>query len=218
MKVNDWNSQQVSRAETTWGHKFPLYTKSLFDAAIDNCVLPSFLDLGCGFGRFLQYLTEHIPHQMFKYTGYDSSSSMIQRISERFPQFKNCVFERSLTDPIIHQVNSIIASAVFIHLPLEDQATILYNIRKMDELPNFIGFDINCPSESFLSKQPPDFTHYERIISLDSQPFRMTWQSPTHMEELLNEILDTKYDINSTFFSLYKDGRSKRVFKLTKKD
>ena len=200
--LNLWDAPQVKRAETTWGHKFPDYTQFLFFNASDAG--NKFLDLGCGFGRFLEYLTNAVEN--FGYVGYDSSIDMIKRIRERFPECKNRIYHRDITEPVLDKhVNSnvvIISSAVLIHITIEDQNKILQNL--LDAKPLAIGFDINCLPE----KQLKGEYSIERVM----QPgFRMTWQSFVKFEDKISNMFGNDYHITSEQFKVG-GGRFKHVF------
>lgn len=195
MKINDWNEQQVARAETTWGHTLNSYNEDLFKFAMESG--ESYLDLGCGFGRFLEYLTLNHP-EPFKYYGYDSSESMVARIKERFPEQANNIFCRSITDPIYHMPEVIVCSAVFVHLPLNDQHTILANIAKHLKPPKAITLDINTLP---LKKISCGDRHQERFITLGSSKFRMTWQSADDFRTKLSKMF-RDYTIKDKHYSL----------------
>lgn len=200
MALNDWNTEEVRKAESRWGEKLPPYILDMFDFVISRN--SSILDLGCGFGRFLEYLLMH--NEEADYIGYDSSPAMINRITERFPFYSARIFNHNLTDPITHSQSIIICSAVFIHTTLEDQETILKNIKSTS--PDAFTFDINCPSEQWLLKGD----HFER----QNAGFRMTWQSHYSMTRKLARLFPT----HKLTMSLYPlpDNRHRAVYQLTK--
>ena len=201
MTINDWNQAQVKRAETTWGQTVPPYSKEMFDFLINNC--NSFLDLGCGFGRFLEYLPS-----TRNYIGYDSSQAMVRRITRRFPDVKERVFHRSITEPILHRQEGILVSAVLIHLKLSDQNKVLKNLISVQ--PKAIAFDINSPSEKWLSKGG---THFEKIIP---PGFRMTWQSHYVMTKKVMEMF-SDYHIVTSSYPVNKI-RFKFIYKMLRKE
>lgn len=213
--LNNWNEKEVKRAETTWGHKFPQYTEDMYDFAINNG--KSYLDLGCGFGRFLQWVTENLDDP--NYIGYDSSPSMLNRTLERFPEFALQLFNQSITVPINHPQDVIISSAVFVHITLDDQQKILNNILKLNPLPKAITFDINSPSESAIDRlKIKQSIHYERQIKTTkdgSSTFRMTWQSHHAMTRCLIDKFKS-YNLTTKFYDLRND-QHKVIYMLTKK-
>lgn len=205
MNTNDWSKAEVKRAERTWGHKTPQYTIDMFEFAIDNC--SSWLDLGCGFGRFLEYLDNKKPEA--DYIGYDSSADMIDRIKERFPEYHPRLFHRDITAPINNNQESILCSAVLIHITLQDQEKVLNNIRAMN--PKKITFDINSPSEKWLLKAD----HFERFIGGCEGRFRMTWQSHYVMTRKILKMF-SDYHLTTKFYTV-QVNRNKVVYMLRKK-
>ena len=200
MHINDWNAEEVQKAEMRWGEKLPPYILEMFHfAAFPKA---SILDLGCGFGRFLEYLLEL--NEDPDYIGYDSSPAMIDRITERFPFYSARIFNRDITDPITHKQQSIICSAVFIHNTLETQEKVLQNIKAVS--PDAFTFDINCPSEKWLLKSD----HFERF----NAGFRMTWQSHYSMTRKLLDMFPN-YSLSTSLYSL-PGSRHKAVYKLSK--
>jgi len=205
--INDWNEKEVKRAEKTWGGKFPKYTLDMFNFAISSG--KSYLDLGCGFGRFLQYLDKEVEDP--NYIGYDSSEAMIDRIRKRFPDYFLFTFLKELTTPITHTQEVILSSAVLIHLTIEDQNKILANIAAIN--PNAVVFDINCPNERQINKLScRGAVSFERIIMTGK--FRMTWQSHYDMTKKIIKRFP-KYNLTIKFYDL-KQGRHKVVYMLKK--
>lgn len=202
MKINDWNAQQVKRAESTWGQTIPNYTTDAFEFLSQG---KSFLDLGCGFGRFLGWLLNK--NEEVDYIGYDSSPDMITRITERFPEYTLRCFLHNITAQITHKQESVLCSAVLIHIKLEEQTIALKNIK--DIQPNYIAFDINSPSEKFLLKGD----HFERIIP---QGFRMTWQSHYVMTKKVMSVFNN-YDLTTKFYPLH-TNRHKVLYLLKKRN
>lgn len=199
--LNDWNDREVKRAETTWGGKIHPYTKDLFNFAVAKG--DSWLDLGCGFGRFLEFLDKKF--EEIDYIGYDSSESMIERISARFPQYMLQTFCRDITEPISHPKQVIISSAVFIHITVADQIRILKNLVDVHPKPKAIAFDINCPNERTIEnmyQQSREF--YERRIRTTkdgTSTFRMTWQSHRVMTSRLVKMFPM-YQVSLKFYDL----------------
>lgn len=213
--LNDWSEKEVNRAETTWGHKFPPYTLDMFNFALKSG--KSYLDLGCGFGRFLQFLTEKVDEP--DYIGYDSSGAMISRINERFPDFFIRTFHKDVTTHIAHPQEVIISSAIFIHITLDEQQTILDNILAIRPLPKAITFDVNSPSEVEIdrlkSKQSESFERLLRTTKDGKTTFRMTWQSHYLMTEKLIKQF-TSYNLTIKFYDL-QSNRHKVVYMLERK-
>ena len=198
-KTNDWNERESKQAENTWGHKRPQYTLDMFEFLHSNT--ESFLDLGCGFGRFLEYLKE--VREEPNYVGYDSSLSMTSRIIERFPEYILQVFHRELTQPITHSQSGVLISAVLIHLHTKDQETILNNI--LSTKPKALTFDINCPGEGEIDRLKIKQTdHYERLIKTTKDGlvnFRMTWQSHHEMTRKIITMFPN-YNLTIKFYTI----------------
>ena len=213
--LNDWNEEEATRAETIWGDSLHPYTRDMFNFAI--CSGQSYLDLACGFGRFLKFLDRNVDEP--NYIGYDSSNAMLARLRASFPDYAITTFNRSITDPISHPQESIIASAVFIHLTLEDQQKILTNISNLHPLPRSITFDINSPCESEIDRLKIKRTnHYSRTIKTTkdgTSTFRMTWQSH---HEMTRNLLKTfpLYNLTTKFYDL-RINSHKVVYMLEKK-
>lgn len=208
MKVNDWSKAEVDRAESTWGQKVHPYSKEMFDFLIKDC--KSWLDLGCGFGRFLNYLIDSTDDLDLDYIGYDSSQAMIDRIKERFPDFSHRVFLHNITDKIANHQEAILCSAVLIHITLEDQQKVLTNI--LETNPRKIAFDINSPDEKYISEVGD---HFEKKIKCSEGLFRMTWQSHYTMTRKIQKMFKN-YSHSIKFFPL-QQKRSKVIYMLEKK-
>jgi len=167
MQLNNWNKEEVDRAETIWGGKVPPYIDDMFEFAVKG--MSSWLDLGCGFGRFLNYLTDCTTDP--DYIGYDSSPAMCKRIKDKFPHYSPRIFQRPITTKFSVNQDSIICSAVLIHITLKEQDQVLSAIKTAN--PKKATFDINSPSEQWLLSGK----HFERRVKGENNVFRMTWQS-----------------------------------------
>lgn len=175
--LNIWDSSYVSLAERKWGRRIPKYTKDIFDFAIKSG--DSWLDLGCGFGRFLRYLIKRVKDP--DYVGYDSSPDMVKRIVELYPEFILRVFQRDITRHIPPYKEVVISNAVFIHLNFKEQQRILDNISKLDPRPRAIVFDIN----SYVGMKDKKYF----VEETSERNFRMSYQAP----EPIHKILDSKF-------------------------
>jgi trans-aconitate methyltransferase len=195
MDLNNWNIAEVNRAENSWGKVTPSYSVDMFNFIIKD--IKSWLDLGCGFGRFLNYLINS--QEDPDYIGYDSSLDMVKRIREKFPTYASRVFQHNITQPIVNHQEAIICSAVLIHITKEDQNKVLKNIALSN--PQKVTFDINCPEKDYLDNGGKDFY---KIIRGAEGSFRMTWQSHHEMTKKVTHMfrgykLATKsYTINKT--------------------
>jgi len=217
LEVNNWGAAESKHAELTWGHKLPPYTVDMFDFAVKSG--KSWLDLGCGFGRFLKYLDQKVFEP--DYIGYDSSAAMIDRIKERFPNYAIRAFQHTITDPISHQTEVVICSAVFIHITRKEQIKVLQHISEMNPLPRAITFDINCPSRRILLElRAGTKDHTENFIRTTNESttkFRMTWQDPCAMTDSLTGLFRNLYQITVKYYSL-SGGRKKVVYFLERNE
>jgi SAM-dependent methyltransferase len=202
MQLNNWSKAEVQRAESTWGQKVHPYSKVMFDFAIEGC--KSWLDLGCGFGRFLNYLIDSIDEDI-DYVGYDSSPDMVKRNRERFPEFAHRIFQHDITSPILNRQESIICSAVLIHITQVDQDKVLNNILAIR--PRKISFDINIPG-------PKDPAEFEKRIKCSEGLFRMTWQQEKKMSDKVIKMFKG-YNLTFNHFPL-SGGRRKGIYMLEK--
>lgn len=177
----------------------------------------SYLDLGCGFGRFLDFLVDNVSEP--NYIGYDSSEAMLERLRARHPEYFVGTYLKNITDSIVHPQEVVVASAVFIHIPRACQDTVLENILNTNPLPKAITFDINSPAESEIDRlKIKQSDHYERRIKTTksgTSAFRMTWQSHYAMTEHLLKTF-TNYNLSIKFYELRKTAH-KVVYFLEKK-
>jgi len=208
MQVNNWSKIEVERAESTWGQIVPEYSKDMFRFVIEDC--NSWIDLGCGFGRFLNYLTEYeFEDYIDNYTGLDSSPDMVQRIKDRFPKhdiFLHNIVEDSLEK--FYEKDSILCSAVLIHLTNEEQDKILDKIKQLNVKK--IAFDIN----SFIvgDNEPESY----RFTRGKENNFRMNWQSFSKMTRKIYKMFPN-YSLTTKFYKLSKD-RVKVIYLLERKN
>lgn len=205
MQVNNWSEAEVDRAESTWGQRTPQYSVDMFDFVIEG--VKSWLDLGCGFGRFLKYLESKVEDP--DYVGYDSSEDMVSRIKKNFPHYSPRLFVHDITAPILNHQEAVLCSAVLIHIPREDQDKVLKNIRAIN--PRNIAFDINSPCERGMG-----WLHYkERFIKGSEGTFRMTWQSHYAMtKKIINLFGD--YSLTTKFYTV-NTNRHKVAYLLRRK-
>lgn len=199
MQLNNWNDEYIDLAERVWGKKRPKYTLDIFNFALNSG--NSWLDLGCGFGRFLKFLLENRDEP--DYIGYDSSKSMIERIHKNFPEYFPHTFHRDITDKIIHHKEVIVSNAVLIHLNQEDQTKVLKRMlesteakRNFSNFPKALVFDINSYSNS------PPCGYFREVVS--ERNFRMSYQDPNAMYGYLKSNFK-KYSIKVKKYKMRKE-------------
>lgn len=189
---NIWDSAYVSLAERKWGRTMPKYTKDIFNFAFESG--DSWIDLGCGFGRFLRFLVKKVKDP--DYIGYDSSSDMIKRITELYPEFHLRIFHRDITRHVPPTKAVVISNAVFIHLKSIEQQKILTNISKMRPLPRAIVFDIN--SYTNMEGSRPYF-----VEETSERNFRMSYQDPKSIERRLKKLFK-QFSLKTKTYSMPK--------------
>jgi len=189
-RINEWNAEESNRAERSWGHIRKPYTIDMFEFLQSRA--KSFLDLGCGFGRFLEFLKES--HEEPNYIGYDSSQAMVARTIDRFPEYALQVFCKNLTQPITHPQQGILIHAVLIHVIPSDQEKILKNVKVAN--PKFLTFDIN-----YLDKQIKNSESFVTLTRNSEVKFRMTWQPHDEMTEMV-KVLFPNYDLTTKIYKL----------------
>lgn len=198
--INDWNRHYVRLFEHSWGRKSPRYTLAMFSFALAGG--DSWLDLGCGFGRFLRYLLTK--RKSPNYIGYDSSLAMVERIRELYPRFKRRIFFRNIAEPLAHKQESILASAILIHLPQESQLNVLKNVAELK--PKSFTFDIN----GWNSRKG---LYFDTTVS--GRNFLLIYQSSKDMLDLVKSLFHD-YAISTRRYALKGDAH-KTVFFLRRR-
>jgi cyclopropane fatty-acyl-phospholipid synthase-like methyltransferase len=201
-KVNDWNEFQANRQQGMWGKRYTNYICDLYDFAIEGG--NSWLDLGCGFGRFLKYLLERRPEA--DYVGYDSSIHMLNKLKESFPGYSPRVSLRDITQPITFQAESVVCCSVFIHLDQASQSKILDNLASLSVYTKSIAFDIYALQEG----DKKDF-----VERFSKHNFRMTYQSHHVMTEIVRRRFPD-FDITTSFFT-FSNNQCRVNYKLSRR-
>lgn len=126
--INDWNPKVVARLEKDWNKRKHSYSSEVF--ALTNSYGNSFLDIGCGYGRFYDFLVEERSSKTFSYIGYDSSEAMITRARAKHPDITHNFYLYDITKPFKTDVEVILCNGVLIHLLPEDQKRVLSNMNR----------------------------------------------------------------------------------------
>lgn len=164
MPMNNWDESAVQRAINRWGDKYPDYLLCAYQYACGHG--KNYLDIGCGFGRFLNYLMWH-KKEDYDYIGYDSSEVMLEKIKEKIDSIDHAtVYSKDITQPFAHIADFIMCNAVLIHLSPDDQVKVLRNIASAK--PKHAVFDFNIENRK---------NNIEKTSQLAGQSFRMTWNS-----------------------------------------
>lgn len=194
--INNWNESVVQRAIKEWGNSYPKYLLSAYQYACKHG--NNYLDIGCGFGRFLNHLMQY-KEETYNYIGYDSSKAMLEKIRKKINSDNHAiVYLKDITKPFEHTADFIMCSAVLIHLSPDDQIKVLQNIANAK--PKHTIFDFNVERRK---------NNIERTISLSNKPFRMTWNNKTwcisQVKKVFNEsaIESREYPIRENKYKLF---------------
>lgn len=120
--TNNWNEVVVNRLERDWNKTKKQGVYETFSIAGSRG--SSFLDIGCGTGRFYNFIYKFCD----EYVGYDSSEAMIQKARSKYPDGNFILYD--ITTPFKHDAEVILCNEVFIHLLPELQIKVLDNINK----------------------------------------------------------------------------------------
>ena len=190
--LNYWDNNVVKKLETDWNRLSDKGMEHMFSLA--EGLGDSFIDLGCGYGRFLEFLKKN--HTDLEYFGYDSSISMITLAMQRNPGYSFSVAD--ITAPLYqwmlvnHYVDVVVCNEVLIHLPIVQQPFLLRNIGRV----NF--------EHLLLSIQYGDKIR-EEIVSLENQQFHNIVQNKNvFVESLIREVGGIE-SISETSFHLIGD-------------
>jgi trans-aconitate methyltransferase len=201
-KVNDWNEFQADRQYNMWSKRYTNYICDLYEFAVEGG--NTWLDLGCGFGRFLKYLLERRPDA--DYIGYDSSPFMLEKLKGHFPDYAYRVFERDITDEPTHLAESVVCCSVFIHLDQASQSKILDNLASLSVYTKSIAFDIYALQEG----HKKDF-----VERFSKHNFRMTYQSHHVMTEIVRRRFPD-FDLTTSFFT-FANNQCRVNYKLSRR-
>ena len=188
--LNDWNENYVQKAWKQWGVNYGTrwWVKEATKAINAG---DSFLDIGCGFGRFYRFLCAK--KLKITYMGYDNSEAMLMY----HPAFSK-VMMHDIIEPFRHHADVIVCFAVFIHLDESAQNHVLKNIK-----------DHTCHT-AFFDMHLTDKPNYER----NHNGFRMMYNNEKHLMEKLQMLFSGRV----LSFTDYQIGKRihKRVFRVTK--
>lgn len=127
MNINNWAVKVVNRLERDWNRRPDHTTIGTFEMV--SLLGSDFLDIGCGYGRFYEWLVANRKSN-FDYIGYDSSEHMIDKAYERNKQYNDVFFVKDITEPFDHEAEIILCNEVLIHLTYDKQIKVLKNINK----------------------------------------------------------------------------------------
>lgn len=171
---NNWTPKVVERLSSDWKRKGQPGTEETFYIAAKSGV--SFLDIGCGFGRFYDYLLT--VKKTFYYVGYDSSTAMIDKAKKLHP-VSECFFLKNITIPFIHTAETVFCHEIFIHLLPKEQEVILQNVKAIKPKTFIVTIQSNKKRETVIE--------YPKLEDIS---FRNVIQDEKDFEELLLCIFD----------------------------
>ena len=98
-------------------------------------------DVGCGYGKYLEYLTKH--HKKNQYKGYDLSNEMIVEASKQYPN--NNFFHIYNLDEITHAEYSISSGIFNVKMNYSNSEWLVYilDTLKQINLKTYNGFSFN---------------------------------------------------------------------------
>jgi len=199
--VNNWDEAAAERAVKTWGTINAKWTHYAFEQAIRE-PSRSFIDIGCGFGRFYSYLCKH--KQEFFYYGFDSSDAMLQKaVAKKRPDMSDKFSHHDILKPILPNGAAprvAICNAVLIHLPDIQQGIVLSNIRDLS--PDRIIFDINCSPNPHL-----------QVSRFRMGLFYMNWSDADKFHEVINRMFSHYQVIERKFFPI-RGNKTKCVYRI----
>lgn len=180
------------------------------------------LDLGCGNGRFLQFLCEKRPHDRMFYTGVDASLQMIDIASERCQQFHRVhaqflrgditssrIFETLLS---LGPFTLIVLCAVLHHIPSMELR--LQILKRCAALNTPIGSMLMLSFWSFekVPRIENKYRSWPDDIARDPGDYLMAWKQGTESEHLrychhfsdddrnmiIEELIALKYEVHAS--------------------
>ena len=128
--LNNWSQKTVDKLEKIWSkHEHPS-TAKFFSLA--GSYGNSFLDIGCGSGRFFDFLSnKRLPkNQSFSYIGLDSSIAMIHTAKTRYPGMSDNFIVHDISKPFAYCAEVIVCHEVLIHMLPKNQIKVLSNMDK----------------------------------------------------------------------------------------
>lgn len=195
--VNIWSEPVVEKAASGWGHWRHSWTRYSFEQANDGSLL---CDIGCGFGRFYNWLTKHRKTPC-DYVGVDGSEWMIRKCKQLYGTSEDHVFfVHDAVEPFdfINEAwkSTILCNSVLIHLPFSHQDAVLKNI--YDAAPRKAVFDIESKD---------GVTELSRIGKEMDENFFRTWND---REKFLKKVLELFKDYDVTVSSFPYGGKLAR--------
>jgi len=160
--LNLWSDKVVSRLEHDWNSKNQPGVEETFSmtARLGN----SFLDVGCGYGRFYAFLLEK--GDKFSYIGYDSSEAMIDK-AEAMYNNSDCFILHDVTKPFIHSMDVVLCNELFIHLLPEVQEKVLGNINSTKSKAIVISIQIK-DDKDIIEEHPLEGESFINVIQNES--------------------------------------------------
>jgi len=197
---NNWTKEVVEKLEHDWKTKESHGAPVVFEMA--SKLGESFIDLGCGFGKFYDFLL-HNKKSSFTYYGIDSSEAMIERAKQKYPIIaKKCFIFQDIIFPLtcdLAKVDVVLCNEVFAHLPEVYQCGVLETINSLKS--NYVIITI----QAFLNG---DFI--VENVNMKGQRFYNVIQNIEDFEDEINFKLDGVTSVKTDVVPL-----TKKVYKAT---
>lgn len=191
--LNQWNDKAVNKLEKDWNKNKNMWTQETFKLAAN--LGKKFIDLGCGYGRFCEYLSTCKINDNFQYLGIDNSSAMIEKAVKKF-SIANFAWENivdvDFKKYLKFEFDTALCNEVFQHLYEPEQIKVLKNIAQINAKYNIINI------------QTSDHARIE-ICKLKGQEFINKVQSKKNFESLIFKIFGNQVIVHTFDYHCFKD-------------
>lgn len=202
--LNVWDEKVAKRLQIDWNKALPFYTEEVFKMV--ERIGHDYIDLGCGTGRFLNWLSKVKPG-MFHYIGFDNSEEMLNLIDNSLITASVRIKKQNITEHIGKFEDFVLlCHEIMIHLNHEDQVKVLRVINDSKVKHSIITFQTNSKIHSSLST----------IVSLENSQFINMVQTYTDIFTMIEKYM-TDYVVTDDMSFHLTDDVQKFVVKLSRK-
>jgi len=177
---NNWTTPVVEKLDSDWTKLAGADTRTTFELAERSG--DSFLDVGCGLGRFYGYLKERRGTEGFTYLGLDSSRAMVEKAREKYPDEPQLFLQHDAVESLLCGADVVLCNEVFIHLLPESQIRLLANLSEIEWKRAIITIQTK-PELSLL------LPFEVQSVSLKGQPFYNVIQSADSFKAQVRNII-----------------------------